>query len=91
METNKLSDRFSGKDRESMSNLGFNAMTLFMKLLDIVGGHSRKNFKTLGLKPGQTVIDYGCGRPGTLDLHPMPWEKRAKCSQWTYTPLPLPK
>ncbi|MCG8549633.1 MAG: methyltransferase domain-containing protein [Desulfobacterales bacterium] len=61
METNKLSDRFSGKDRESMSNLGFNAMTLFMKLLDIVGGHSRKNFQTLGLKPGQTVIDYGCG------------------------------
>ncbi|WP_320041612.1 class I SAM-dependent methyltransferase [uncultured Desulfobacter sp.] len=61
METKKLSDRFSGKDRESMSNLGFNAMTLFMKLMDIVGGHSRKNFQSLGLKAGQTVIDYGCG------------------------------
>nr|WP_320189690.1 class I SAM-dependent methyltransferase [uncultured Desulfobacter sp.] len=61
METKKLSDRFSGKNRESMSNLGFNAMTLVMKLMDMVGGYSRKNFQSLGLKTGQTVIDYGCG------------------------------
>jgi ubiquinone/menaquinone biosynthesis C-methylase UbiE len=61
METRKIGDFFSGKDRESMSNLGFNSMTLFMKLMDLVGGHSQKNFKTLGLKPGQTVIDYGFG------------------------------
>ncbi len=36
-------------------------MTLIMKLMDVFGQYSRKNFETLGLKPGQTVIDYGCG------------------------------
>jgi len=61
MENKKSGDSFSGKDRESISNLGFKAMTLIMKLMDVVGGYSRKNFKTLGIKPGQTVIDYGCG------------------------------
>ena len=61
MKIKKIGNFFSGKDRESMSNIGFNAMTLVMKLMDMVGGHSRKNFETLGLKPGQTVIDYGCG------------------------------
>lgn len=61
METKKIGDSFSGKDRESLSNAGFKAMTLVMKLMDILGHHSRKNFKTLGLKSGQTVIDYGCG------------------------------
>ncbi|MGD9823864.1 class I SAM-dependent methyltransferase [Desulfobacter sp.] len=61
METKKIGDFFSGKGRESIPDVGFKAMTLIMKLMDILGGHSRKNFKTLGLKSGQTVIDYGCG------------------------------
>ncbi len=36
-------------------------MTVIMKLTDFLGNHSSKNFETLGIKPGQTVIDYGCG------------------------------
>ena len=47
----------SGKNREPIPNVAFKAM----KLMDVFGQYSRKNFKTLGLKHGQTVIDYGCG------------------------------
>jgi ubiquinone/menaquinone biosynthesis C-methylase UbiE len=36
-------------------------MTGVMKLMDLFAKSSTKNFKTLGLKPGQTVVDYGCG------------------------------
>jgi len=61
MKTKKPGDFFSGKGRESIPDVGFKAMTLIMKLMDVLGRHSQKNFKTLGLKPGQTVIDYGCG------------------------------
>ena len=32
-----------------------------MKLMDVFGKFADNNFKTLGLKIGQTVIDYGCG------------------------------
>ena len=61
MERKTISNLLSGKNRESIPNIAFNAMTLFMKLMDIFGQYSRKNFETLGLKHGQTVIDYGCG------------------------------
>src|SRR4030065_528547 len=52
---------FSGKSRERIPNIAFHVMTVIMKLMDFFGNHSSKNFETLGLKPGQTVIDYGCG------------------------------
>jgi ubiquinone/menaquinone biosynthesis C-methylase UbiE len=61
MKKNKIGDFLSGKNRESIPNIAFKAMTLVMKLMDVFGQYSRKNFETLGLKPGQTVIDYGCG------------------------------
>ena len=61
MERNKIGDFLSGKNRESIPNIAFKAMTLIMKLMDIFGQYSRKNFETLELKSGQTVIDYGCG------------------------------
>lgn len=61
MQNKKIGDFLSGKDRESMPDFSFKAMTMIMKLMDILGRHSQKNFKTLGLQPGQTVIDYGCG------------------------------
>ena len=61
MERNKIGDFLSGKNRESIPNIAFKAMTLIMKLMDIFGQYSRKNFETLELKYGQTVIDYGCG------------------------------
>jgi len=61
MERNTIVSFISGKNRESIPNIAFNVMTLIMKLKDTFGQYSRKNFETLGLKTGQTVIDYGCG------------------------------
>lgn len=61
MAKNKIGEFFSGKNRESIPNIAFKVMTVLMKLMDVFVQHSRKNFETLGLKPGQTVIDYGCG------------------------------
>jgi ubiquinone/menaquinone biosynthesis C-methylase UbiE len=54
-------DCLTGKGRERLSNFGFHAMALIMKVTDTCTGYSAGNFKTLGLVPGQTVIDYGCG------------------------------
>ncbi|MDJ0763004.1 MAG: methyltransferase domain-containing protein [Myxococcota bacterium] len=59
----KHSDIFFGKNNEIIPNIAFQAMSGVMKLMDLFGKHSSKNFQTLGLKPGQVVIDYGCG-PG---------------------------
>jgi ubiquinone/menaquinone biosynthesis C-methylase UbiE len=56
-----LGNFFSGKNREAIPNIAFHVMTFIMKLMDILGNQSSKNFKTLGLKPGEIVIDYGCG------------------------------
>jgi ubiquinone/menaquinone biosynthesis C-methylase UbiE len=62
MENKKtLGDILSGKNREAIPNIAFHVMTYIMKLMDFFGEHYSKNFETLGLKPGQTVIDYGCG------------------------------
>lgn len=57
----KLSEKLSGKNREVIPNIAFHIMTALMKLVDFLKNYSGKNFETLGLKPGQTVIDYGCG------------------------------
>ncbi|MCG2687644.1 class I SAM-dependent methyltransferase [Candidatus Parcubacteria bacterium] len=62
MENKKtLGNILSGKNREAIPNIAFHVMTYIMKLMDFFGEHYSKNFETLGLKPGQTVIDYGCG------------------------------
>jgi ubiquinone/menaquinone biosynthesis C-methylase UbiE len=56
-----LGDRLSGKNRENIPNIAFHIMTGIMKLMDVFGKHASKNFERLDLRPGQTVIDYGCG------------------------------
>lgn len=62
MENKKtLGNFFSGKNREAISTIAFHVMTFIMKIMDVFVQYSRKNFETLGLKPGQTAIDYGCG------------------------------
>ena len=58
---NTMVDLLTGKNREYIPNVAFKAMTFIMKLMDVLVQYSRKNFETLELKPGQTVIDYGCG------------------------------
>jgi ubiquinone/menaquinone biosynthesis C-methylase UbiE len=51
----------TGKGQEAIPNVAFRVMTAMMRLMDILFNSSARNFKTLGLSPGQTVIDYGCG------------------------------
>ncbi len=55
-----LSDKLLGNNRENIPNWAFRLMAFVMKVMDIMGYHN-KNFKTLEIKKGQTVIDYGCG------------------------------
>ena len=57
----KPSDKLSGKNREVIPNIAFHIMTAIMNLMDFLRNQSSEKFKTLNLKPGQTVIDYGCG------------------------------
>ncbi len=56
-----LGDILAGKNKEAIPNIAFHVMAFIMKLMDFFGKRYSKNFETLGLKPGQTVIDYGCG------------------------------
>ena len=55
-----LSDKLLGNNREHIPNWAFRLMALVMKVMDILGYYD-KNFRTLGIEKGQTVIDYGCG------------------------------
>lgn len=55
-----FSEKMFGNNRENIPNWAFNMMAFTMKVMDVFGYHD-KNFKTLELKSGQTVIDYGCG------------------------------
>lgn len=68
METKKFAEFLSGNNRESIPDVAFKVMTAIMKLTDILCRHSQKKFQTLGLKPGQTVIDYGCGPARYIEL-----------------------
>lgn len=56
-----LVDSVKGKNIERIPNIAFRIMTFVMTLVDLIENYSSKNFKTLDLKYGQTVIDYGCG------------------------------
>ncbi len=50
------------KEKERMPDLGFKLMTLFFRIIDCF--YSDENIiEKFGIKPGNTVIDYGCG-PG---------------------------
>lgn len=87
----KTGEILSGKNRENIPDIAFHLMAATMKLMDVFVKHSDKNFKTLDLKPGQTVIDYGCGparyiknaseavgkkgKVFAVDIHPIAVEK----------------
>ena len=58
---NKIESLMTGKGREKIPNFAFRGMAFIMKLMDLFTNHSSKNIRTLNIKPGQTVIDYGCG------------------------------
>lgn len=59
----RLLGRLTGKKNEHLSDPGFYAMAAAMQVWDIFSGYAARNFRSLGLCPGQTVVDYGCG-PG---------------------------
>ncbi|MBI9068263.1 MAG: class I SAM-dependent methyltransferase [Salinivirgaceae bacterium] len=83
----KLHEKIMGKNRENIPNWAFRLMTFIMKMMDIIANYSNRNFERLGIKKGQTVVDYGCGparyieniskaigRDGMLyaaDIHPL--------------------
>ena len=52
---------FTGKGKENIPNFAFSVMSFLMKIMDAFADFSNKNFKTLGLKQGDLVVDYGCG------------------------------
>jgi ubiquinone/menaquinone biosynthesis C-methylase UbiE len=56
-----LKEKLTGKEREVIPDAAFRLMSFIMSTVDFLRNYSDKNFHTLGLKPGQTVIDYGCG------------------------------
>ena len=54
-----------------MNNTEFRLMQAFMKLADHVHPHVQTRAEAFGIKPGQTVVDYGCG-PGRYAVE-MAW------------------
>lgn len=57
----EFSDMLSSKGEDIIPDSSFRIMAAIMKLIDFFGKYSSKHFKTIELKRGQTVIDYGCG------------------------------
>ncbi len=53
----------SPKSPVKMSNTSFRLMTLFMYIEDLLLPRIDRRVQTFGIKPGMTVVDYGCG-PG---------------------------
>ena len=49
--------------KRKLSDTDFRLMQGFMKLADHVHPHVQRISEAFGVKPGQTVVDYGCG-PG---------------------------
>ena len=53
-----------GNDRDRMPDIAFRMMSLMFMIRDLFGSPERK-LDQFGIKPGDTVIDYGCG-PGSF-------------------------
>lgn len=59
--SSKLDFLLTGRGRENIPDFAFKGMTFLMKLIDLLTNYSSRNIRTLNIKSGQTVIDYGCG------------------------------
>lgn len=76
-----VAERFTYKSKEKLPNGAFVVMTFTMKIVDLLWGFSDKHFRLLGLKEGQTVIDYGCGPARYIKTRRMPWVILVKLSR----------
>lgn len=95
MKQKTLGQKLSGYEKEVIPDKAFHIMTFIMKMMDVATDYSRKNFKTLNLQKGYTVIDYGCGparyiklasqlvgnsgKVYAVDIHPTAITKANKC------------
>lgn len=61
----KLDEVMLGKGRESMPDIGFRMMSLWFRLYYFFNPQG-KYLNSIGIKPGNVVIDYGCGPGGYL-------------------------
>jgi ubiquinone/menaquinone biosynthesis C-methylase UbiE len=52
-----------GRTSERMSNVSFRTMVLFFNVIDFFHPHVAQRVRRFGIRPGMTVVDYGCG-PG---------------------------
>ena len=57
-----------GKSTERMSNVSFRIMVLIFDIIDFVYPHVARRARGLGIGPGMTVVDYGCG-PGRYTVN----------------------
>ena len=62
-----IGNKLAGKGREWIPNKAFHIMVFIMKLMDVFINHSEKTFRNFGVKPGQIVVDYGCGPARYID------------------------
>ena len=58
----------TGTENEHMSDMQFRLMVLTMNVVDILFSHIEKRVAGFGIRPGMTVVDYGCG-PGRYTVH----------------------
>jgi len=61
-----MKNRFCGNEMDRMPDTAFRIMQFFFRITDIFVTLDRK-LDTFGIRPGYTVIDYGCG-PGRYIL-----------------------
>ena len=59
--------RAQRRETDRMSDIAFRVMILLFRLLDFVYPYIDKRVKAFGIRPGMTVVDYGCG-PGRYTL-----------------------
>ena len=58
-----LRERAQKRKTERMSDRSFKAMTFIFHVIDFIYPYIDRRVKKFGIKPGMTVVDYGCG-PG---------------------------
>lgn len=55
------------RKKERMSDLSFKLMNLIFRIIDFIYPYIDKRVEKFGIKPGMTVVDYGCG-PGRYTI-----------------------